>query len=189
MDKKKIERAIRLLLEAVGEDPEREGLKNTPRRVANFYEEALAGLKEDPAKILNVYYEKEEHEEIVLLKDIPIFSLCEHHLLPFFGKAHVAYIPKKERLVGLSKIARVVEIFSRRLQLQERLTKQIADAIMKAVNPLGVLVVIEAEHFCLTMRGIKKAGSQIVTSAIRGLFLKDAKARAEALSLIKPSLG
>jgi len=189
LDKKKIERAIRLLLEAVGEDPEREGLKNTPRRVANFYEEALAGLKEDPAKILNVYYEKEEHEEIVLLKDIPIFSLCEHHLLPFFGKAHVAYIPKKERLVGLSKIARVVEIFSRRLQLQERLTKQIADAIMKAVNPLGVLVVIEAEHFCLTMRGIKKAGSQIVTSAIRGLFLKDAKARAEALSLIKPSLG
>lgn len=188
MDKKKIERAISLLLEAIGEDPDREGLKNTPRRVANFYEEALAGLKEDPAKILNVYYEKEEHEEIVLLKDIPLYSLCEHHLLPFFGKAHVAYIPKKERLVGLSKIARVVEIFSRRLQLQERLTKQIADAIMKAVNPLGVLVVIEAEHFCLTMRGVKKAGSQIVTSAIRGLFLKDAKARAEVLSLIKPSL-
>ena len=186
MDKKKIEKVIRLLLEAVGEDPDREGLKQTPRRVANFYEEALAGMEVDPAKVLNVYYEKEEHEEIVLLKDIPLYSLCEHHLLPFFGRAHIAYIPKKERLLGLSKIARLVEILSRRLQLQERLTKQIADTLMKAVQPLGVLVVIEAEHFCLTMRGVKKAGSLIVTSAIRGIFLRDAKTRAEALSLIKP---
>jgi len=186
LDKKKIEKVIRLLLEAVGEDPDREGLKQTPRRVANFYEEALAGMEVDPAKVLNVYYEKEEHEEIVLLKDIPLYSLCEHHLLPFFGRAHIAYIPKKERLLGLSKIARLVEILSRRLQLQERLTKQIADTLMKAVQPLGVLVVIEAEHFCLTMRGVKKAGSLIVTSAIRGIFLRDAKTRAEALSLIKP---
>jgi len=186
LDKKKIEKATRLLLEAVGEDPDREGLKQTPCRVANFYEEALAGMKVDPAKILNVYYEKEEHEEIVLLKDIPLYSLCEHHLLPFFGKAHIAYIPKKQRLLGLSKVARLVEILSHRLQLQERLTKQIADTLMKVVQPLGVLVVIEAEHFCLTMRGVKKPGSLIVTSAIRGLFLKDAKARAEVLSLIKP---
>ncbi len=185
MNKKKIERAISSLLEAVGEDPQREGLKETPRRVANFYEEALAGMKVNPAKVLNVYYEKEEHEEIVLLKDIPLYSLCEHHLLPFFGKAHIAYIPKRQRLLGISKIARLVEILSRRLQLQERLTKQIADTLMKIAQPLGVLVVIEAEHFCMTMRGIKKAGSSIVTSAIRGLFLKDAKARAEALSLIK----
>ncbi|HCJ67719.1 MAG TPA: GTP cyclohydrolase I FolE [Elusimicrobia bacterium] len=185
MDKKKIEKAIQSLLEAVGEDPQREGLKETPKRVANFYEEALAGMKIDPAKVLNVYYEKEEHEEIVLLRDISLYSLCEHHLLPFFGKAHIAYIPKKERLLGLSKVARLVEILSHRLQLQERLTKQIADTLMKVVQPLGVLVVIEAEHFCLTMRGVKKPGSLIVTSAIRGIFMKDAKARAEALSLIK----
>lgn len=184
MDKKKVEQAIHLLLKAVGEDPNREGLRGTPRRVANFYEEVLAGMETDPAKILNVYYEKEEHEEIVILKDIPLYSLCEHHLLPFFGKAHIAYIPRKQRLLGLSKIARLIDTFSHRLQLQERLTKQIADTIMKVVNPLGALVVIEAEHFCLTMRGIKKPGSRVVTSAIRGLFLKDAKARAEALSLI-----
>ncbi len=185
MNKKKIEKAIRILLEAVGEDPDREGLKNTPKRVANFYEEVLAGTKEDPAKILNVYYEKEEHEEIVLVKDIPLYSLCEHHLLPFVGKTHIAYIPRKSRLLGLSKLLRLVEILSRRLQLQERLTKQIADTLMQVVNPLGALVVIEAEHFCLTMRGVKKPGSQIITSAVRGVFLKDAKARAEALSLIK----
>lgn len=186
LDKKKIEQAVHLLLEAVGENSHREGLKETPRRVANFYEEVLSGMKIDPAKILNVYYEKEEHEEIVIVRDIPVYSLCEHHLLPFFGKAHIAYIPKKKRLLGLSKIARLVEILSHQLQLQERLTKQIADNLMKVAEPLGVLVVIEAEHFCMTMRGVKKPGSSVVTSAIRGLFLKDAKARAEVLSLIKP---
>lgn len=176
---------MHLLLEAVGENSHREGLKETPRRVANFYEEVLSGMKIDPAKILNVYYEKEEHEEIVIVRDIPVYSLCEHHLLPFFGKAHIAYIPKKKRLLGLSKIARLVEILSHQLQLQERLTKQIADNLMKVAEPLGVLVVIEAEHFCMTMRGVKKPGSSVVTSAIRGLFLKDAKARAEVLSLIR----
>lgn len=186
LDKKKIEQAVHLLLEAVGENSHREGLKETPRRVANFYEEVLSGMKIDPAKILNVYYEKEEHEEIVIVRDIAVYSLCEHHLLPFFGKAHIAYIPKKKRLLGLSKIARLVEILSHQLQLQERLTKQIADNLMKVAEPLGVLVVIEAEHFCMTMRGVKKPGSSVVTSAIRGLFLKDAKTRAEVLSLIKP---
>jgi GTP cyclohydrolase I len=185
MDKKKAEKAIRLLIEAVGEDPEREGLKNTPRRVAEFYEEALAGQNVNPQDVLTVYYEKEHHEEIVLVKDIPLYSLCEHHLLPFSGKVHVAYIPKSERLLGVSKLVRLVEIFSHRLQLQERLSKQIADAIMTAAKPHGAMVVIEAEHLCMTMRGVKKPGSRMITSAMRGIFLKDARTRAEALSLIK----
>ncbi|MFH1259739.1 MAG: GTP cyclohydrolase I FolE [Elusimicrobiota bacterium] len=185
MDKEKIVRAVKMILEAVGEDPQREGLINTPQRIANLYEEILAGHFTDPKKELAVYYENEDHEEIVLLKDIPLYSLCEHHLLPFFGKAHVAYIPKKDRLLGLSKIVRFIDLLSRRLQLQERLTKQIADLIMSAINPYGVLVVIEAEHFCITMRGIKKPGTKTITSAVRGIFLTDLKARAEALSLIR----
>lgn len=185
MDKKKLEKAVRAMLEAFGEDPEREGLKNTPKRVAGFYEEALEGHKLKAKDVLTVYYEKENHEEIVLVKDIPFYSLCEHHLVPFFGKAHVAYIPKKSRLLGVSKLVRLVEIFSRRLQLQERMSKQIADSIMEAAKPHGAMVVIEAEHLCMTMRGVKKPGARMVTSAMRGIFLKDARTRAEALSLIK----
>lgn len=185
MEKQKIQKAVRALLEAVGEDPSREGLRDTPRRVADFYEEALQGFSVDPRKILTVYYEKENHEEIVLIKDIPFYSLCEHHLLPFFGKATVAYIPKKDRLLGISKLVRVVEAYSRRLQLQERLTKQIADTVMEVAKPHGAMVVVEAEHLCMTMRGVKKPGSKMITSAMRGLFLKDARTRAEALSLIK----
>lgn len=185
MDKNKLEKSIKSMLEALGEDPSREGLRHTPRRVAEFYEEALAGQKVKASDVLTVYYEKENHEEIVLVKDIPFHSLCEHHLVPFFGKAHVAYIPKKDRLLGVSKLVRLVEIFSRRLQLQERMTKQIADSIMAAARPHGAMVVIEAEHLCITMRGLKKQGTRMVTSAMRGIFLKDARTRAEALSLIK----
>jgi len=185
MDKKKLERAVRDMLDAFGDDPDREGLKNTPKRVAEFYEEALSGQKVNPFDILTVYYEKENHEEIVLVKDIPFYSLCEHHLLPFFGKASVAYIPKKDRLLGVSKLVRLVEIFSRRLQLQERMTKQIADSIMAAAKPHGAMVVIEASHLCMEMRGVKKSGAKMVTSAMRGIFLKDARTRSEALSLIK----
>jgi GTP cyclohydrolase I len=185
MDKKKLEKAVRSMLEAFGEDPDREGLKHTPRRVAEFYEEVLAGQKVDPKEALTVYYEKENHEEIVLVKDIPFYSLCEHHLVPFFGKAHVAYIPKKDKLLGVSKLVRLVDIFSCRLQLQERMSKQIADSIMAAAKPYGVMVVIEADHLCMTMRGVKKPGAKMVTSAMRGIFLKDARTRAEALSLIK----
>ena len=185
MDTNKLQKAIKMILEAVGEDPSREGLKCTPRRVAEFYEEVLSGAKIDPKKVLTVYYEKEDHEEIVLVKDISFFSLCEHHLLPFFGKVHVAYIPRHDRILGVSKLIRVLDIFSHRLQLQERLTKQIADTIMEIAKPHGAMVVIEAEHLCMTMRGVKKPGAKMVTSAMRGIFLKDARTRSEALSLIK----
>ncbi|OGS18934.1 MAG: GTP cyclohydrolase I FolE [Elusimicrobia bacterium RIFOXYA2_FULL_50_26] len=185
MDKKKLEKAVRLMLEAMGENPAREGLCATPRRVADFYEEQLSGHNVNPEDILKVYYEKEDHEEIVLVKDIPLFSLCEHHLLPFFGKAHVAYIPKSDRILGISKLVRVVELFSHRLQLQERLTKQVADTIMSVAKPHGAMVVVECEHLCMTMRGVKKQGAKMVTSAMRGIFLRDARTRAEAMSLIK----
>lgn len=184
MDRKKIERAVKMILEAIGENPLREGLKRTPQRVAEMYEEVLAGYSKTPVKELKVRYEKENYEEIVLVRDIPLYSMCEHHILPFFGKAHVAYIPHKDRVAGLSKIVRVVEILACRLQVQERLTKQIADTIMEALTPQGVLVVIEAEHFCITMRGIKKPGSLVMTSAMRGIFLKDARTRNEAMALI-----
>ncbi|MQY53237.1 MAG: GTP cyclohydrolase I FolE [Firmicutes bacterium] len=184
MDRKKIERAVKMILEAIGENPLREGLKRTPQRVAEMYEEVLAGYSKTPVKELKVRYEKENYEEIVLVRDIPLYSMCEHHILPFFGKAHVAYIPHKDRVAGLSKIVRVVEILACRLQVQERLTKQIADTIMEALTPQGVLVVIEAEHFCITMRGIKKPGSLVMTSVMRGIFLKDARTRNEAMALI-----
>ncbi|MEW6557784.1 MAG: GTP cyclohydrolase I FolE [Elusimicrobiota bacterium] len=185
MDRKKIEKAVKDILIAVGENPAREGLKKTPERVSKMYEEILAGYKKDANKELAIYYSEEKHEEIVLVKDIPFYSICEHHLLPFFGKVHIAYIPKKEKLLGISKIARVVDIFSKRLQLQERITKQLADIIMKKISPYGVMVVVEAEHLCMTMRGVKKPGAKIITSAVRGIFSKDAKTRSEALSLIK----
>jgi GTP cyclohydrolase I len=145
----------------------------------------LSGNSCDPAEIASVHYETEDHEEIVLVKDISFYSLCEHHLLPFFGKAHIAYIPKKDRIIGVSKLIRLVEVFANRLQLQERLTKQVADTVMSSVKPHGVMVVLEAEHLCMTMRGTKKPGSKMITSAMRGIFLKDARSRAEALSLLK----
>ena len=184
VDKDKIKRAIRDILEAIGEDPDREGLVDTPKRIANMYEEIFAGIGQDEGKHLEIFFEEDDHEELVLVKDIPFYSMCEHHLVPFYGKAHVAYIPKNGKLTGLSKLARVVETVSRRPQLQERLTSSVADAIVNKLEPTGVLVVIEAEHMCMTMRGVKKAGSQTITSAVRGIFKKDARSRAEALSLI-----
>ncbi|MGA2091254.1 MAG: GTP cyclohydrolase I FolE [Endomicrobiales bacterium] len=183
MDNKKLTLAIKHLLEAIGEDTGREGLKQTPCRVAEFYTEALCGYGVDPLDLLTVHYGQEDHEEIVLIKDIQVYSLCEHHLLPFFGKIHVAYIPKKDRLLGMSALVRVVELFSHRLQLQERMTKQIADGIMKTARPHGAMVVMECEHLCMSMRGVKKPGATMITSAIRGIFMKDARTRAAALSL------
>jgi len=185
INQQKIKTAIKQLLIATGENPDREGLKNTPARVAQFYNEILEGNTINPEDVLTVYYATEDYEELVLEKDIPFYSLCEHHLLPFFGKIHIAYIPKKKRLLGISKLARVVEVFSKRLQLQERLTKHIAEIIMKKAQPWGVMVVCEAEHLCLSMRGIKKPGHKIVTSCIRGIFAKDLRARMEVLQLIK----
>ncbi|HPN65071.1 MAG TPA: GTP cyclohydrolase I FolE [Candidatus Goldiibacteriota bacterium] len=183
MDKEKIKKAVTMILEAIGEDTGREGLKNTPERVADMYEEIFAGINQKPEEFIKIF-EEDEHEELIILKDIPFYSVCEHHLMPFLGKAHIGYIPKKNRLLGLSKIARMVEMFAKRLQLQERLTSQVADTIMKAVDPLGVIVIIEAQHLCTTMRGVKKPGSVMVTSAIRGIFKDDESARKEALGLI-----
>lgn len=184
VDRERIEQAVRMILEAIGEDPEREGLKETPARVARMYDEIFSGLWEEPQDHLLKMF-SEEHEEMVLVKDIPMYSVCEHHLLPFFGKAHVAYIPRRGNVTGLSKLARVVEGYAKRPQLQERLTSQIADAIMKKLTPQGVLVIIEAEHMCMTLRGVRKPGSKTITSAVRGYFQKSDVTRAEALALIK----
>ncbi len=184
MDKKRIEKAVREILIAIGENADRPDLKDTPRRVAEMYEEIMAGIGANPDKELEVIFEK-EHDEIVLLKGIPLYSICEHHLLPFIGVAHIAYIPSKNKVTGLSKLARVVDVFSKRLQVQERLTTDIADTIMKKLTPKGVLVVIEAEHLCMSMRGVKKPGVLTVTSAVRGVFRQNEKTRAEALSLIR----
>jgi len=184
MDKLKIEKGIRMVLEAIGEDPGRRDLEETPQRVADMYEEIFAGLREDPEKELEVILDQ-KHEEIVLLRDIPLYSVCEHHLIPFIGRAHVAYIPKGGRVTGLSKIVRVVEILSRRPQVQERLTTQVAGVIMKKLKPLGVMVVIEAEHLCMSMRGVKKPGITTVTSAVRGVFKENEKTRSETLALIR----
>lgn len=183
-DQPKIEKAVRLILEAIGEDPEREGLRETPSRVARMYKEIFCGLWEDPEVHLQKIFH-EDHEEMVIVKDIPLYSMCEHHLLPFYGKAHVAYIPREGKVTGLSKLARVVEGFAKRPQLQERLTSQIADSIMRRLNAKGVLVVVEAEHMCMTFRGVRKPGSKTVTSAVRGIFQKSEATRAEAFSLIK----
>ncbi|KPU27029.1 GTP cyclohydrolase [Caloranaerobacter sp. TR13] len=184
MDKEKIKRAIRDILEAIGEDPDREGLRGTPDRIARMYEEIFSGLNEDPKKHLEIYFQDEKYEELVLVKDIPFYSMCEHHLVPFFGKAHVAYIPKDGKLTGLSKLARVVETVAKRPQLQERITKTIADTLMEVLEPYGVVVVVEAEHMCMTMRGVKKPGSKTVTSAVRGIFETRPESRAEVMSLI-----
>ncbi|NLX87928.1 MAG: GTP cyclohydrolase I FolE [Syntrophomonadaceae bacterium] len=183
IDKEKIEKAVLMILEAIGEDPQREGLVNTPKRVARMYEEIFAGSDQDPREFLRVSF-TEYHDELVLVKDIPLYSMCEHHLLPFYGKAHVAYIPKGGRVVGISKLARVAEAYARRPQLQERLTSQIADCIYDTVKPFGVAVVIQAEHMCMTMRGVHKPGALTVTSAVRGLFETRAQTRNELLSLI-----
>ncbi len=183
MDKKKITKAVKLFLEGIGEDPERGGLKDTPKRVAKMCEEIFSGIGVDSSKVIKVL-KSEEHDEIVLLRDISFFSVCEHHLLPFIGKAHVAYIPNGPKVTGLSKLARVVEIESKRLQVQERLTTDIAESVMKALKPKGVMVVVEAEHLCMAMRGIKKAGSKAQTSVVRGIFRKNQATRAEAMSLI-----
>jgi GTP cyclohydrolase I len=184
VDKKKIERAVRDILIAVGEDPKRRDIKDTPKRVAEMYEEILAGTDLDPEKELEVVFEK-DHDEIVLLKNIPFYSICEHHMLPFIGKAHVAYIPSNNRVTGLSKLVRVVDIFAKRLQVQERITTDIADIIMKKLKPKGVMVIIEAEHMCISMRGVKKPGVMTITSAVRGIFRKNEKTRAEAMALIR----
>ena len=184
MDLKKLEKGVKLILEGVGEDLKRPGLKDTPQRVARMFSEILGGKGEDPAKHLRLI-QIEKHEEMVLIKNIPLYSMCEHHLLPFAGTAHVAYIPRSGRIVGLSKIARVVDILSRRLQVQERLTKQIADLLEQHLKPLGVMVVIEAEHMCMSMRGAKKPKSVTVTSAVRGSFRSSSATRAEAMTLIR----
>ena len=175
MDTRKIEEGVRLILEGVGEDPDREGLRETPARVARMYEEVFAGLAQDPA----VHFEKtfDEHcNEMVLVRDISFYSMCEHHLVPFFGKAHIGYIPAADgRVCGLSKLARLVEVFAKRPQVQERLTGQIADTLVEQLHPQGVIVVLEAEHMCMSMRGVKKPGSRTVTSAVRGVFAVDAR--------------
>jgi GTP cyclohydrolase I len=184
MDIKKIEKGVRLVLEGVGEDPRRPGIRETPQRVARMFAEILGGTEKEATRTLRVI-EDEKHEEMVLVKNIPLYSMCEHHLLPFAGVAHVAYIPKGGRIVGLSKIARVVEELSRRLQVQERLTKQIADLLETHLKPLGVMVVIEAEHMCMSMRGAKKPRSITVTSAVRGSFRTNPATRSEAMMFIR----
>lgn len=184
MDLPKIEKAVTMILEAIGEDPNREGLRDTPRRVGRMYQEVFGGLNENPDDHLERLF-TENHEELVLVKDIPLYSFCEHHLLPVYGCAHVAYIPRGNMITGLSKLARVVEGYARRPQLQERLTGQVADAVMRKLQPYGVLVVVEAEHMCMTMRGVNKPGAKTVTSAVRGIFETNAKTRMEALFLIK----
>ena len=184
MDIEKIEQAVTMIIEAIGENKDREGLRDTPKRVARMYAELFSGVGDDPSRHLKVLF-TEHHDELVLIKDIPLYSMCEHHLLPFYGKAHVAYIPRRGRITGLSKLVRVVEGFAKRPQLQERLTSQIADSIMEKLQPWGVAVVIEAEHMCMTMRGVNKPGSLTVTSAVRGIFETNPASRAEAFALIK----
>ena len=184
LDKQKIADGIRLVLEGIGEDPDRDGLAKTPERVADFYSELTEGLWQDPEEHI-VPLPGDSHDEMVIVKDISLASICEHHLAPFVGKCHIAYIPRGGRIVGLSKLARVAEIFARRLQVQERLTQQIAQTLFDKLQPVGVMVVIEAEHTCMTLRGVKKPGSKTITSAVLGGFRNDPRTRAEAMSLIQ----
>ncbi|WP_163327953.1 GTP cyclohydrolase I FolE [Desulfurobacterium thermolithotrophum] len=181
-DRERIEKAVREILIAIGEDPDREGLKDTPKRVAKMYEEILAGYNDSAENHLVLFTEK--YDEMIIVRDIPIYSLCEHHMLPFFGKAHVAYIPGEDKVTGLSKLARIVDVYAKRLQLQERMTEQIADAIMEKLGAKGVMVVVEAQHLCMIMRGVKKPSSYTVTSAVKGAMRKE-PTRMEALFLIK----
>ncbi len=185
LDADKIKEAVRVIIEGIGEDPQREGLVDTPQRLSEMYAELFAGIDMDAGEVLSTGFSA-GHHEMVIVRDIPFYSMCEHHFLPFYGVVDIGYIPNANgRVVGVSKLARVVEIFSRRLQLQERMTKQIADVIMQSLKPDGVGVIIQAEHLCMTMRGIKKPGSNVVTSAMRGIFEKRAVTRAEFLSLVQ----
>lgn len=184
MNQEKVEVAVYQLLEAIGENPEREGLLDTPKRVAKMYAEMFYGLSEDPKDQFTAVF-SEGHEEMILVKDIPFYSMCEHHLVPFYGVAHVAYLPSDGRVTGLSKLARAVEVAARRPQLQERLTAQVANALEEAMHPKGVFVMVEAEHMCMTMRGIKKPGSKTVTTVARGLYQEDGAARREVMAMIK----
>jgi GTP cyclohydrolase I len=185
LDRKKLEEGVRLILEGIGEDPERAGIAETPQRVAEMFEEIFAGYDHDPAEIVTVIAGA-GHDEMIMVRDIPLYGVCEHHLTPFVGKAYVAYIPNRDgRITGLSKVARLVDLLSKKLQVQERLTTEIADALEKALEPRGVFVLIEAEHLCMTMRGVKKPGSVTVTSAVRGRFRSDARTRTEALELVR----
>ncbi len=181
-DRDRIERAVREILVAIGEDPEREGLRDTPRRVAKMYEEILGGYSDSPENHLVLFTER--YDEMIIVRDIPVYSLCEHHMLPFFGKAHVAYIPGDSKVTGLSKLARIVDVYARRLQLQERMTEQIADAVMEKLGARGVMVIVEAQHLCMIMRGVKKPGSYTVTSSVKGI-MRNEPTRMEALFLIK----
>jgi GTP cyclohydrolase I len=183
MDKPAIEGAVRTILRAIGEDPDREGLRETPRRIANMYAEVFSGLHANPIELLTVGFDEERHKEMVVVKDIPFHSHCEHHLTPFHGVAHVGYIPQG-RIVGISKIARLVDTLARRPQVQERLTSQVADLLMTGLKARGAAVVIEATHLCMTMRGVRKPGSRVVTSANRGIFRENPSTRAEFMSLI-----
>jgi GTP cyclohydrolase I len=185
LDRKKIEEGVRLILEGIGEDPQREGIAATPRRVAEMYDEVFAGYGHDASEVVTVI-PGAGHDEMIMVRDIPLFGMCEHHVIPFVGRAFVAYIPNRDgRITGLSKVARLVDLLSKKLQVQERLTTEIADALEKALEPRGVFVMIEAEHLCMTMRGVKKPGSVTVTSAVRGRFRSDARTRSEALELIR----
>jgi GTP cyclohydrolase I len=189
MDLARIEKAVREILLAIGEDPDREGVQRTPRRVAEMYAEIFSGLHDDPCRHLTVTFEA-NHDEMVLVRDIPLFSVCEHHLAPFHGFAHVAYIPNEDgRITGLSKLARLVDGFAKRPQVQERLTTQIANALVDALEPRGAFVLIQAEHLCMSMRGVRKPGSLTITSAVRGLFKDSAATRAEVMSLLGPGVG
>ena len=183
MDKERIEAAVREIMIAIGEDPDREGLVETPRRVANMYEEVFSGISADPKEHLKLFTEQQP-DELVTVRDIPLHSMCEHHLLPFIGVAHIAYIPQNGKVIGLSKLARIINTFARRPQLQERLTAQVADFLEQELCPKGVAVIIEAEHLCMTMRGVRAAGATTQTSALRGLMRSDARTRAETLSLL-----
>ncbi len=184
IDHRNIEESIKVILKSIGEDPEREGLHDTPARVARMYEEVFSGLNEDPQSHFDVIF-SEDHEEVVIVKDIPFYSMCEHHLVPFFGVAHVAYLPRNGKVTGLSKLARAVDTVAKRPQLQERMNDTIANAIMEKLEPSGVLVMIEAEHMCMTMRGIKKPGSKTVTISARGIYKEDASMRSEVLQLMR----
>ncbi len=183
MDVEKIKRGVRLILEGIGEDPERPGLKSTPARVAKMYEELFSGLYASAEQLLTPI-EGERHDEMVMLKDIPFYSICEHHLLPFFGRAHIAYIPEGGRIVGIGELAKALEVLAKRPQVQERLTSQLADMIMDRLTPKGAMVIIDAEHLCLSMRGIKKPGARTVTSAVRGIFRTKQSTREEMLELL-----
>ena len=183
-DADRIAEGVRLILEGIGEDPARAGVAETPERVAEMFREIFAGVEADPSELVTVV-KGADHDEMIMVRDIPLYSMCEHHLVPFMGKAHVAYVPNRDgRITGLSKVARLVDLLAKRPQVQERLTTQIAEALERALDPRGVLVLIEAEHLCMTMRGIKKPGSVTVTSAVRGLFRSDARTRSEALELL-----